>query len=233
MQTDILTSALGDELSDPALEMLRPAAVGFRELEGGEDLEDFSQDHLHLVCDGWVYQYATLSDGRWVITRLATRGEMITPPRTGDDDAFAVAAMGSASVLVIDRAALSRLYRDNSIRNMMLKRRRAEDDDNARWHVMCMAGTAIERMAFLFLNLAERARRAGIAQGWSFPFPATQAHLAALTGLSAVHTNRTLQVLRQKGLLNWDGRRVDILAEDRLRALGSFSTADENLITAV
>ncbi|SFZ80772.1 hypothetical protein SAMN02983003_0119 [Devosia enhydra] len=44
----------------------------------------------------------------------------------------------------------------------MLKRRRAENDYNARWQVMCMAGFAVERMAFLFRNLAKRARRAGL-----------------------------------------------------------------------
>lgn len=230
MRADILADVLGEELADPALALLKSAAVGFVRLGAGEDLGGFSQDHLHLVCDGWVYQYATLNDGRWIITRLALRGEMITPPRTGEDDVFAVAAMGPASVLTLDRSMLTGLLKDSSIRSMTARRRRDEEDDNARWHVMCLAGSALERMAFLFLNLAERARRAGVAKEWSFPFPATQAHLAALTGLSNVHTNRTLQELRQRGFLHWDGTTAQILRQDALRALGTLATADEGLL---
>jgi hypothetical protein len=64
-----------------------------------------------------------------------------------------------------------------------------------------------------------RAKEAGRQ---SYPFPATQTHLADATGMTPVHVNRTLKALRQDGLAAMQTRHVEILDWDRLRQAGEF-----------
>lgn len=56
----------------------------------------------------------------------------------------------------------------------------------------------------------------------TYSFPVTQSHLADATGLTAVHVNRTLKVLRDDGLVRVGAREVQILSWKRLVELGEF-----------
>ena len=53
-------------------------------------------------------------------------------------------------------------------------------------------------------------------------FPLTQEQLADATGLTPVHTNRTLQLLRKDGLIQFSGRSLTVLDWDRLREVADF-----------
>lgn len=53
-------------------------------------------------------------------------------------------------------------------------------------------------------------------------FPITQEQLADATGLTSVHTNRTLQSLRKDGLIQLTARSLTVLNWDGLRAVGDF-----------
>ena len=60
---------------------------------------------------------------------------------------------------------------------------------------------AYGRIADLLLELHDRCVAAGLASGCRFPFPVGQEQIGAITGLSAVHVNRTLAKLRADRLL--------------------------------
>ena len=55
-----------------------------------------------------------------------------------------------------------------------------------------------------------------------FDFPVTQEQLADATGLTSVHTNRTLQALRRDGLIQLTGKSLSVLDWDRLCEVGDF-----------
>ena len=48
--------------------------------------------------------------------------------------------------------------------------------------------------------------RSGLVQDYTCHLPITQSEIADATGLSPVHVNRTLQELRNEGLIEWKGR---------------------------
>jgi len=54
-------------------------------------------------------------------------------------------------------------------------------------------------------------------------FPITQEQIADATGLTAVHTNRTLQALRRSGLITLTASKLTILDWDALAEAGDFS----------
>jgi CRP-like cAMP-binding protein len=55
-----------------------------------------------------------------------------------------------------------------------------------------------------------------------FDFPVTQEQLADATGMTPVHTNRTLQALRRDGLIQLTSGSLRILDWDGLRSAGDF-----------
>jgi CRP-like cAMP-binding protein len=78
------------------------------------------------------------------------------------------------------------------------------------------------RIAHLLCELAVRLRRVEAGNGDMFDFPVTQEQLADATGLTSVHTNRTLQALRRDGLIQLTGKSLSVLDWDRLCEVGDF-----------
>jgi CRP-like cAMP-binding protein len=62
-----------------------------------------------------------------------------------------------------------------------------------------------------------RLRAVGLANGDSYAFPITQAELADTVGVSAVHVNRSLQVLREAGLITLRSGQLVILDASRMQ----------------
>jgi len=82
---------------------------------------------------------------------------------------------------------------------------------------------AAGQLAHLFCEWLIRARAAGIAQGNSCPLPLSQRHLAEVTGMSMVHVNRTLMVLRGANLIQLADGVLTVHRWDELAALAEFT----------
>jgi len=80
------------------------------------------------------------------------------------------------------------------------------------------------RAAHLFCELHARLEMAGLAQDVSFALPLTQSDLGAALSLT-VHTNRVLRSLRERGLITFRNRQVEIHDRKALASLGEFDPA--------
>ena len=78
------------------------------------------------------------------------------------------------------------------------------------------------RIAHLLCELALRLEWIGADKGGVFDLPLTQEQLADATGLTAVHTNRTLQSLRREGLIQLTSGNLQVLDWNGLREAGDF-----------
>jgi CRP-like cAMP-binding protein len=79
------------------------------------------------------------------------------------------------------------------------------------------------RIAHLLCELSLRLERIGEGElEGRFDFPLTQEQLADATGLTPVHTNRTLQSLRKDDLIQLTGRSLTVLDWSGLREVGDF-----------
>jgi CRP-like cAMP-binding protein len=90
------------------------------------------------------------------------------------------------------------------------------------WIANVGARDAIARIAHLICEIEARLAAVGLVSGNTFNLPLTQRNLADACGLSNVHVNRTLQELRTRGLIVWDGRTVTILKRKDLEFVGDF-----------
>lgn len=90
------------------------------------------------------------------------------------------------------------------------------------WLVTMGRQNAASRLAHLICELYLRLEAAGEASERRFSAPLTQVDLGDVLGLTAVHVNRTMMDLRQRGLIAWKGANVTILDWQGLVALGQF-----------
>ena len=80
-------------------------------------------------------------------------------------------------------------------------------------------------LAHFFCEMFTRARAAGQADGESCPLPITQELLADAVGLTPVHTNRSLMLLRDTGIVEWRSGRLTVRDWERLAELAQFDPA--------
>lgn len=135
-----------------------------------------------------------------------------------------VQALNPAEVALIPRPALTELIdRCPAVRRAMWLDTLIDSSVFREWVVNVGRRDAKSRIAHLLCELSLRLRKSGTVEGETNYFPLTQEHIADATGLTAVHTNRTLQSLRQDGLISLSAQSLTVLDWERLKAVGEFS----------
>ncbi len=199
-----------------AVESKRRVAARKEVLAEGEPIRRAS-----VLLSGWACRVRELKDGRRQILGFVLPGEMIgryqyAQPR-------APAAMLALTELVLCPApeavpgsALAEAYAIS-----------AALEETALLRQVTRLGrlSALERTADLLLELHDRLILSGLANDRSFSLPVTQETLADVLGLTSVHVNRTLQVMRRDGLLTLSGGTVSLADRARLAALVDYRPA--------
>jgi CRP-like cAMP-binding protein len=91
------------------------------------------------------------------------------------------------------------------------------------WLVTCGTREAAESIAHLFAELLMRLRAVGRADGASYELPITQEECGDTIGITTVHVNRSLKVLRDEELVTMDRGHVVITDPKRLFAYSGFN----------
>jgi CRP-like cAMP-binding protein len=92
---------------------------------------------------------------------------------------------------------------------------------------------AIARTAHFMLELSDRLRLVGMGTDTGFACPLTQTKMADALGLSAIHLNRVLRKLREKGLLAVRNGGIAILNRQGLIELADYDPAYMDTCDAV
>jgi CRP-like cAMP-binding protein len=90
------------------------------------------------------------------------------------------------------------------------------------WELSLGRRTAIAKAAHLFCELRVRLALVGLADDNGYQLKLTQTELAECIGLTAVHVNRTLRELRERGLMEFRRGEVAILDLAALERLAEF-----------
>jgi CRP-like cAMP-binding protein len=81
---------------------------------------------------------------------------------------------------------------------------------------------AIQRLGHFLSEVEVRLRAVGLSDGTAFALPMTQTDLAETCGMTAVHVNRMLRELRERGLVQMQGGAVHIMDRPGLYRLSEF-----------
>ncbi len=178
-------------------------------------------DDVFLLVEGWGYRYKHLPDGERQILAYLLPGDLC------DIHIFILKEMDHGIALLGD-ARFAKIHKDEMRSTMRAHPGVLEalfwatlvDEAVLReWLVNVGQRPAYERIAHLFYELWLRLREVGEVEDHEFTFPVTQAQLADTVGLTPVHVNRTLQRMRQEGLITLENRRIvihDIAALEKI-----------------
>lgn len=179
---------------------------------------------VFIMLRGWACRYKFLDDGRRQILAFFLPGDIcdlnIFILRRRDHSIGALTDVAAAEVgraqfdeLMVAHPRVTQALLWDSLVTMAIQRE---------WTMSLGQRAALERIAHLLCELYLRLRGAGLAEGGRCAFPVTQADLADAMGLSKVHVNRTLQELRQEGLIRLANRQLAILDLEGLKQVALF-----------
>lgn len=177
-----------------------------------------------LILEGCVFRQKVVRSGARQIISFHFPGEFIDLQNCllAVND-HGVQALGTCSLAVVPRKALLALVEQ---RPALARAAWFETLLNGaiyrEWVVNIGRRNARARIAHLLCELAIRLDST-TEDGRVYHLPLTQEHIADATGLTAVHTNRTIQGLRREGLISFSYGRLVVHDWSTLRTIGDFS----------
>ncbi|WP_294392489.1 Crp/Fnr family transcriptional regulator [uncultured Sphingomonas sp.] len=180
---------------------------------------------IMVVTDGWLFSSALLEDGRRQIMRLHFRGDLVGLDGLAYDRApDTISALTDAQVCLIDRVALGRMFIDHPrLCAFLFAIQQIDRVVLAERLISLGRSSAKGRVAALLMWIANRMQFANIAIDGGFVLPVTQEEIGDLSGLTAVHVNRTMRALADQGLIARSGTTLRILDMERLAHLANYS----------
>jgi CRP-like cAMP-binding protein len=178
-----------------------------------------------LLLKGFAYRQKFVGDGARQIISLHIPGEFVDLQNCllaiADHN---VQSLDQSDLAQVPKAALLDLAaRHPNIAKAMWLDTLVDASIFREWVVNVGRRDARTRIAHLLCELALRLEASGMSRDGVCQFPLTQEQLADATGMTAVHTNRTLQALRKEGLISLTSSTLVVLDWERLRDVGDFS----------
>ena len=198
-----------------------------RTVERGQDiiLEGDAPDNIHLILDGFACRYKLTSDGERHIMAYLVPGDFcdlhIAILREMD---HSIGALSPCHVVDIPNTHIENLTERPKLMRALWWATLVDEAILREWLVNIGQREAPQRLAHLFCELLLRLNAVDLTTMKGFELPITQSELADTLGLSAVHVNRSLQMLRAEGLIELKDRNLLILDPRRLMKFSGFNS---------
>lgn len=181
-------------------------------------------EHSLLLLAGVCGRYSAFRDGPRQFTEISVPGDFI------DLHGFAmkqldhgVLAFSDCRVLEVPHAELSALSDAHPHLTRLFWLETVIDAAiHRQWLLSMGRQNGPARLARLLCELYVRLEVVELAYDHRMDLPMTQQQIGEALGFSAVHTNRTIQTLREKRLLVWRDQEIEILDWPGLVALAEF-----------
>ncbi len=228
MSDPFLTKVQGYGLSDSDFAAIASNYHSTMNIHSHGDILDCetSPNHLVILLEGWACKYQIMRNGGRQIISIHLPGEVCNL-----DSLFRPDLQSSVSALSDCRVAT---FSIDWLKKAFDERPRVRDlfwsmvvDENIAMtdRVVSLGGrSSRQRLAHFLLDLLARMEALGQAPQATLRLPLTQEDIGDALGLSTVHVNRTLQALRDDGLIASKGRTYTIRDRNRLQALATGIT---------
>lgn len=184
--------------------------------------------NLFTVLEGVLIRSRLLADGRRQIVNFMFPGDLVgLQAVAGEPLPHSVDALTPAVLCVFPRDGFPDLVRTHPRLGADAIWLAAKEEEALEEHLVTLGQrNARERIAYLAVYLVTRAIETGLADRPVLALTVTQAQIADMLGLSLVHTNRTLQSLRQASMLRWSLNELEIPDLEAACAYAQFKPSD-------
>jgi CRP-like cAMP-binding protein len=177
-----------------------------------------------LLLEGWMARARDLRAGHRQITELHIAGDFV------DLHSFTlkqldheVITLSPCRIALVPHENLRKITEEHPhLTRVLWLMTNIDAAIHREWAVSVGRRSAMSRVAHLLCELLVRLQVTGRASDASYEFPLSQAELSECLGLTPVHTNRTLQELRRRGLIELVPGRLTILDLEVLKRIGEF-----------
>jgi CRP-like cAMP-binding protein len=224
----LLKLSIRDEISPDDEAALRAMAAGAPAtqvpadrtvIRAGEELTAST-----LLIDGLMCRYKDLKDGGRQVSELHVPGDFV------DLHGFSLKVLDHSimtltpcTFVAIPHERLKAITeRHPHLTRLLWFSTNLDAAIHREWMLSLGRRAALARAAHLFCELFVRLETIGLTEGSSFRLALTQTDLAECLGLTAIHVNRTLKALRERGLVEFRGQVVRIGDMDGLRRVAEF-----------
>lgn len=180
---------------------------------------------LCLLLEGFACSYQMLDANRRQIFSFRMPGDLLNLEGfiAGTMD-HSVTTISSATVAYIPLSDIETVVETNPGIERALWRDSLRDAAIYReWISRMGKRDAPTRIAHLFCEVLTRLEALGLSRDHSGRFPITQVEIADALGITPVHVNRSLSLLRSEGLIELKGGHVTAPNWDGLKARGEFN----------
>lgn len=216
---------LRDELTTTERDLLASVLEPQRHHRAGVDLirPGGRPDHATLLLSGFCGRYGILRDGRRVFLSVHVAGDFIDLfglliPQLD----YGVVALTACVTAAAPHDKLLRITQDHPHLTRLLWLETALEGAVHREWLLGRGQDADGRLARFLCEITTRLELVGLAAEDAFELPLTQVQLSEVLGMTAVHLSRTIKALRATGVVEWQGRHIQILDRARLMAAGQF-----------
>jgi CRP-like cAMP-binding protein len=181
-------------------------------------------DECCLLVSGFACRHKVTADGARQIVSFHLRGDLLDIQHLLLDRAdHSVQTISAGVVAWVPKQQLVRLAWTRPAIGQALWRDSLIDASIFReWVLNVGRRDGRSRIAHMLCEFATRCEAAGLGDANCFELPMTQEQIGDATGLTSVHVNRMLKVLRDEGAIARSGRQVRITDWERLRAIADF-----------
>lgn len=189
-------------------------------------------DHSCLIVAGLVGRFGQNAEGNRQITAIHVPGDMadlhsVVQPFPSS----ALQALSVATILRVPHSALrAAASRHPAVAEALWRDCMVDASILSQWVVNVGRRDAKQRIAHLICEMATRIVGTPGSHAIAFDLPVTQTQLADATGLTPVHVNRTLQMLRGLGIVEWS--RSNVVRIPRWGALAAIAEFDPEYLQA-
>ncbi len=209
-EIDILESSIGSVRAfAPREEMVRRGELIERSL---------------FLIEGFACRYMDGLDGSRQLVAVHVPGDFVDlhgyPMQRLDHD---VETLTSCSVGIYPHARVERMVVDHpNLGKMLWFSTMLDAAMHREWIFRLGRLDALGRVGHFFAEIGRRLWMVGIGDGRQFPLPMQQADLASACGITVVHTNRVLRLLRENGIVSFAQGMVEVIDLARLHAIAEF-----------
>ena len=186
-----------------------------RHFSADEDLvaEGSRPKYSTLLVEGFAARYKVLEDGSRQITSLHVSGDFVDlhafPLKVMD---HGIVALTPCRIALFDHKDINMVTeRFPHLTRLLWLQTLIDGAIHREWIVGMGRRSKKTHLAHLICELFVRLQVVGQTHDNSFSFPLTQAELSDVMGISVVHLNKSLQILRQENFFKWAGKVVTIL----------------------